>query len=362
MKAEWIDRWARLLVRYSIRVERGSVIKVRGGVDAEPLIRAVFAELLRAGAHPRVTVSLPGMTKLFYDCASPAQLSYLSPLDLHEAAHLDGIISIRSERNTRELSSVDPAKQVATSRAAKPLSDIILKNDNWVGTLYPTDGYAQDADMSLGEFETFVARAMFLDKADPVAAWKRQGAGQRSLAARLQRAKTVRISSPDTDLTLSVAGRTAVSSDGHHNMPCGEVFTAPVEDSAEGHITYTYPVTAYGREISGIRLEFSRGVVVKASAGKNEPFLRKMLATDEGARRIGELGIGANYGISRFTGNILFDEKIGGTVHLAVGNAYAKCGGKNKSALHWDMIKDVRKGGTVYFDGAVVQKDGRLVI
>lgn len=362
MKTEWIEQWARLLVRHAIRVNKGSVIKVRGTVEARPLIAAVYAELLRAGAHPRITTALPELTHLFYSLASTDQLSYLSPLDLHEARHCDGFITIKSEANTRELSNIPPDKQVLTSKAAKLLSDIIIKNDNWTLTLFPTAAYAQDADMALTEFENFVAKAMFLDTPDPVAAWQKQERWQAKLARRLQAAKTVRIVGPDTDLTLSVASRTVLNDAGHHNIPGGEIFTAPLETSANGRIRYTYPVVAYGREISDIYLEFSRGKVVKASAAKNEEFLHKMLDMDPGARYLGELGIGTNYGIQRFVRNILFDEKIGGSVHLAVGRSYPKCGGRNKSALHWDMIKDLRHGGLLYFDRTLVQRDGKFLI
>ncbi len=360
MKTEWLEKWARLLVRQAIRVSKGSVIKVRGTVEARALISAVYTELLRMGAHPRVTVALPELTHLFYTHASREQLSYLSPLDVHEARNVDGFITIKSDINTRELSAVPPEKQVLTSKAAKPLSDIIIAKDNWTLTLFPTAAYAQDADMALSEFEEFVAKAMFLDTPDPVAAWKQQERWQAKLTRRLNATNTVRIVGQDTDLTLRVAGRTALNDAGHHNIPGGEVFTAPLEHSAEGRIRYTYPVVAFGREISDIYLEFSRGKVVKASAAKHEAFLHKMLDMDAGARYLGELG--TNYGIQRFVRNILFDEKIGGSVHLAVGRSYPKCGGVNKSALHWDMIKDLRQGGLLYFDGKLVQRDGKFLI
>jgi aminopeptidase len=260
------------------------------------------------------------------------------------------------------MSRISPDKQVLTVRAARKLSNIIIQKDNWVGTLFPTPAYAQDADLSVADFEEFAARAMFLDQDDPLAAWRAQRRRQEKLVRRLQKTAEVRIVGPKTDLRLSIKDRTAVNDDGRHNMPGGEVFTAPVEDSAEGCISYSYPVVTRGREISGIRLEFSRGKVVKASADKNEPFLKKMLGQDPGASRLGELGIGMNSAVDRFVKNILFDEKIGGTVHLALGNSYPVCGGRNKSALHWDMIMDLRNGGELYFDGTLVQKDGRFLV
>ncbi len=361
MKTDWIEKWAKLLVRYSLKVEKGSVIKLRGPVAAGELITKVYEELLRAGAFPRVSSQLPGMSEIFFKNAKKEQLSTLSPIDLYEAKKIDGIISIGGQNNTRELSGVDPAKQVMAMKASKPLSDIILKKDNWVITLFPTAAHAQDAQMSVADFEEFVGKAMFLDKANPISAWKTLSRNQQKLADRLTRTKKVRIVSSDTDITLNIAGRKGVNSDGHRNMPSGEAFTSPVEDSANGYICYTYPVVAYGREISGIRLEFSEGKVVKCNANKNEAFLKKMLDTDKGARFLGELGIGTNYGIQNFIKNILFDEKIGGSIHLAVGKSFENCGGKNKSALHWDMIKDLRKDGELYFDGKLIQKNGRFI-
>lgn len=358
MKTEWIDKWAQLLVHYSLDVHPGDEIKVRGGVVAADLLRAVVVTLLRAGAHPRVSVSLPDMQELLYTYASDDQLAHCSEIDLFDAQHSDGFILISCEENTRALNAVAPEKQVATVRATKEIRDTIVSSDNWVKTLYPTSAYAQDAEMSTADFATMMAEAMFLTEDDPVERWRALHTQQEVLRQRLDATQRVRIVGPDTDLTLSVAGRTAVNSDGQRNMPSGEVFTAPIEDSAEGYITFSYPVCAYGREIAGIRLEFSGGKIVHYSAEKNVAFLESILHTDDGARRLGELGIGTNFGITRFVKNILFDEKIGGTVHLAIGKSYEKCGGKNVSAVHWDMIKDLREGGTLYFDDEPVQVNG----
>ena len=361
MRTDWLEHWANILVRYSLDVQPGQSIKLRGTTAAAPLIEAVFVALLRAGAHPRVNASLPGLVDLFYAHASNEQLSFLSPIDEYEARTVDASIHIKSEINTHSLSAVDPAKQVLTAKTAKPLSDLLLAKDRWVITLFPTPAYAQDADMSVADFEQFVADALFLDHADPLQAWQTQRARQEQLTRRLADAETIRIIAPDTDLTLSVAGRGAVNGDGKHNMPCGEVFTAPVETSAEGHIRFSVPVSAYGHEITDVYLEFSSGSVVKSSAGKNQAFLDKMLAIDDGARLLGEFGIGTNYGISRFTRNILFDEKAGGSIHLALGKSVQHCGGTNNSALHWDLITDMRAGGELYFDGTMVQKEGVFV-
>ena len=224
MRTDWLEKWARLLVRYSIKVEKGSTIKLRGSVASAQLVKKLYAQLLSVGAHPRVSIQLPGMSEIFYKTAKKDQLSYLSPIDLNEARKIDGIINIGGKVNTRELSNVAPVKQVMAMKASKPLSDIILKKDNWVITLFPTTGNAQDAQMSLGDFENFVGRAMFLDRSDPVSAWKTLSRNQEKLAARLTEAKKVRILSPDTDISFNIAGRKGANSDGHRNMPSGERF------------------------------------------------------------------------------------------------------------------------------------------
>jgi aminopeptidase len=238
----------------------------------------------------------------------------------------------------------------------------MLLAKKWSLTLFPTEAYAQDAEMSLADFSDFVFRANLLHLDDPVAAWQAEERKQKKLIARLRGADEVRIVGPGTDLRMSVKGRTFIPSVATHNVPSGEIFTGPVEESAEGCISYDFPVCEGGREIDGIRLVFRQGLVVEATATKNQDYLLKMLDMDKGARRLGELGIGTNYDIQRFIKNILFDEKIGGTIHLALGESYAETGGKNKSGLHWDMIKDLRKDGALYVDGKLVQKNGRFVV
>ena len=355
-----VQNLARILVRYSIRVKRGQSVWVRGGVAAEPLLVATYEELLRAGAFPFVQMEPCGIADRFFACAKPLHLDTPPPMSLACARTLDASIRVYGEDNTRELSGASPARQARAATTREKVAKIIRKKP-WVLTLFPTSAYAQDAEMSLREFEDFVFGATFADEDDPVAAWRSLGREQQQLIRKLRGADEIRIVGPETDLTLSVGGRTFVNSDGRQNMPSGEVFTGPIETSATGTILYDFPVCRYGREIENIRLVFNEGRVVEASATKNEAFLLKMLDLDPGARRIGELGIGTNRRIQRFTRNILFDEKIGGTVHLAVGQSYPETGGKNKSSLHWDMIKDLRKGGAIYVDGKPFQKDGAFV-
>ncbi len=357
---ERVGKLARTLVRYSIRARKSETIGLQASPEAEPLVLALYEELLRAGAYPAVQMVPGEATRLFYRYGKAHHFDALSPYQKAYARSIDGAIHIQASSNTRALSGVAPQKQARFSKASKPLRAQLLKK-KWCITLFPTEAHAQDADMSLSEFEDFVYGATFSDRDDPVRAWKALSRRQEALIRRLRGARSVRIVGPDTDLSFSIAGRTFVNSPGTHNMPSGEIFTGPVEDSAEGCIRYDYPVCHGGREIDGIRLTFRKGRVVEASAEKNERFLLAMLDMDPGARRLGELGIGTNYGIRRFIRNILFDEKIGGTVHLALGQAYAETGGINRSALHWDMIKDLRKGGTLYIDEQVFQKDGTFI-
>ncbi len=350
---------ARILVKYCIGAKKSDSVGVTAGVAAEPLILAVYEELLRAGSFPVLMMSPRGATECFFRHARPHHFRALSPFQLAYARSMDATIRIASEMNTRSLSAVNPVKQTSLARKMKPVADI-LRAKPWVITLFPTPAYAQDADMSLSDFEDFVYSAVYADEDDPVMAWKSLKKKQAKLITGLKGAGEIRIVGPGTDLKLSVKNRKFINSDGHRNMPSGEIFTSPIEDSAEGYIEYDYPVCTAGREIEGIRLVFRKGAVVEASASKNESFLKAMLKTDKGSSRLGEIGIGTNTKIQRFIKNILFDEKIGGTIHLAVGQSFKETGGKNRSAIHWDMIKDLRRGGSIYVDGRLFQKDGRF--
>lgn len=356
-----IKKLARIMVGYSLRFKKGDTVAIQSGLLAEPLVMAVYEELLRAGAFPVVRMAPDGLSEIFFRKGGSHHFSTLTPYQLSVARSTDAIIHIYDESNTKMLSNVNPAKQVQFAVTTKPLAEIRRKKP-WLITLFPTQAYAQDADMSLGDFEDFVYGATFADMRDPVKEWKKLSRTQAGLISRLKNCDKIRLVGPETDLSFSVKGRKFMNSDGSaHNMPSGEIFTGPVETSAEGYIKYDFPVCQYGREISGIRLVFRKGVVVEASAEKNEKFLLAMLDSDKGARRIGELGIGTNYKIDRFVKRILFDEKIGGTIHLAVGSSLLGTGGKNKSAIHWDMIKDLRKGGAIYVDGKLFQKNGKFV-
>ena len=354
--------YANILVNYSAAVKKGETVLLRGNPEAAPLVKEVYAALLRAGSHPRVKVGLDELETVFYELASDDQIDHLGEIDRFEAEHIDAMIAIRAPMNTRQLAGVDPAKQSRRMVATRPIQETILSRVRWAVCIYPTAALAQEADMSLDDYARFVYGACWADDPDGIERWRELSRDQEALIERLDKADVVRLKGPGTDLTLRTKGRKWINSDGRHNMPSGEVFTAPLEESASGEITFSYPAIYNGREVSGIRLVFADGAVTEATAGKGEEFLKKMLASDEGASRLGEIGIGTNRRIDRFTKSILFDEKIGGTVHLALGRAYKEeCGGGNESAIHWDMIVDLRRGGEVRLDGDVFQRDGEFV-
>jgi len=348
-----VKRLAEILVNYSVKIKKGDFIELGFEEAGKELALECYKLMMQKGAFPIVNVTMPGFGFNYYKYASEEQLKTEPKLALIEAKIAAGSIGIGGEYNTKELTSINPKKIALRRKVTRKVSDIHINKDNWVICEFPTNALAQDAEMSLDEFEDFAYNATNLD-------WEKESKKQDKLKAILDKGNTVRIIAPDTDLTFSIKGRQGRKCDGHRNIPDGEVFIAPVEDSTEGHIKYTYPAIYGGREVSGIYLEFKNGKVVKAKAEKGEDFLKEMIASDKGSCKLGEFGIGVNYGIKKFIKQILFDEKIGGTIHLALGMAYPEGGGKNKSALHWDMIKDLRKGGEFYIDGKLIQKDGKF--
>jgi aminopeptidase len=361
LREERLKKLARVLVDYSVEAGEGEQVLISGGAAAEPLIKEVYARILDVGAIPIPHIVLPGMQELFFEHAREVHYEKTPPAirSLYESA--DTVISILAPHNTRALAGVDPRKQQALGKRDKALQDMILGKDRWALTLFPTQALAQESEMGLEEYEEFVFEAMALGEDDPIGFWRGRAEEQGRLIEHLESAREVRIVGTETDLTLSIEGRRFMNGDGKHNMPCGEVFTGPVEDSANGRIYFGVPVAVAGREVSGVRLRFEGGRVVEASAEKGEEYLISMLDADAGARYLGELGIGTNYSIPRATKNILFDEKLGGTVHLAVGRSYEKTGGKNDSSVHWDLICDLREGGELYADGELIERDGRFL-
>jgi aminopeptidase len=353
-------RFADLLTGYCLDVRAGQQVLVRSSTGAQPLLLELQRAILEREAWPLLRVELPGEAAAFYAHARDTQLDGLPKLALDEVKRLDASLSIQAPADAFELAGVDPALIARTARARRELRERVMEK-RWCTTLWPTEAAARRAGMALPDFTAFVERALFLDQPDPVRSWGELSAFQAQLIERLGGARQIRIEADGTDLTLDVGGRRWVNSDGRRNMPSGEVFTGPVETSAEGRIRFDVPSGPPGRAVSGVEVEFRAGAVVAARAQEGDEHLQAALATDDGARRLGELGIGTNFGIDRAIGAILFYEKIGCTVHLAIGRSYPETGGTNVSAVHWDLICDLRRGGRITADGEVVQQDGRFV-
>jgi aminopeptidase len=352
------EKLADLLVNYSVEVKPGDKVMIQGSTAGEPLIKAVYQKVLQAGGHPTMFTTLPGEGELLFRYGNDEQLKHIpEPLRLAMSTY-DCRIYVMAENNTRELSGVDPAKMVIRSQTRGELMKIMMKRSaagelRWVLAPYPTNAYAQDAEMSLTEYEDFLYNACMPDMND---------AHQSKIVKWLKGKKRVHLIGKETDLRLSIAGRVFESCDGKKNMPDGEVFTGPVENSVEGHVFFSFPAIYNGREVTGVRLWFEKGKVVKATADKNQDFLVKTLATDKGSKRVGEFAIGTNEGITKFTREILFDEKIGGSFHMALGAGYPETGSKNESAIHWDMVCDLRDGGEIRVDDTLFYKNGKFVV
>lgn len=371
MRDPRIDKLAKVIVQYSARIKPDQLVRITGDPVAQPLIEALYEQVLIAGAYPQVRCVPDGLQEIFFKHANDKQLKYVSPLMLEEIKTIDASIGIWAETNTKSLSRVDPKRQGIASAARKPIMDIFMNRAaadelHWCGTQFPTQASAQDAEMSLREYEDFVFAAGHLDKDDPVAEWQKIEACQQKVVDYLNGKKEVRFQTANgTDLTVNVEGMTWINCAGHENFPDGEVFTGPNLKAADGGVNgvvrYSFPAVHHGREVHDIELTFEKGKVVKAKAGKNEDFLKQMLQLDEGASSLGEIAIGTNYQITDYSKNTLFDEKIGGTFHAAVGAGYPETGNTNTSGLHWDMVCDLRPGGTITVDGEVISRDGKFV-
>lgn len=366
MRDPRLEKLADVLVNYSVGVKQGQTVRISGEPVAQPLVVELYRKVLAAGGHPLVRMSPDEVSEIFYKNASDEQLRYFSPIALYEVENIDCTIGIWAEENTKALTTCDPKKIGVAQAARKPYMEIFLKRAaegklHWTGTQYPTQASAQDAEMSLSDYEDFVFKAGLLDRPDPVAAWQRLSERQQRLADFLNGKRDYHVVAANgTDVRMSVADRRWINCDGHENFPDGEVFTGPVVESVNGVIHFSFPAVHHGREVQDVRLTFRDGKVVDAAASKGEDFLFSMLDTDEGSRFLGECAIGTNYQITQYTRNTLFDEKIGGTVHFALGSGYPETGNTNQSGLHWDMVVDLRKGGYVEIDGTKVNVDGRF--
>lgn len=357
MRDPRIDEYARLLVERSVPVQPGWQVLVRGNHLARPLVEAVTEQIAGIGAYPILQLSFELVSGPFTREAPLELLRVAAPLQQRLWTECDGIISIWSPEDAREGADLPEERLQALRESSAPMRErTMAMSVPWVVAEYPVQSMADEAGMTLEEYEAFIYGAVLRD-------WDAEGERMRRIADVFDAADEVRVIGAGTDLTLSLANRSGSVDDGHVNMPGGEVFYSPVEDSAQGVIEFCeFPAVYYGTEVAGARLVFESGRVVDAAASTNEDFLISTLDTDHGARHLGELGIGCNPGIQRFMKNVGFDEKIDGTIHLALGNSYTFTGGRNRSAIHWDIVKDLRGEGRIYVDGRLVQENGRWLL
>jgi aminopeptidase len=362
-----LDRLGELIAGYSLDLQPGEVVRIEGDDVAEPLLYSLYRAALKRGANPYLQVGIDRLSELKVAEGSDEQIAYVSQLEWDELELLDAVATVWAERNTRAFTNADSERYGRYLAARRELSqrgwERIASGDlRWCGTLQPVEAYAQDAEMSIEEYEDFVFGACHVTgEDDPVEHWLGVSAELERHASLLEQVQELRVVGPDTDLTLAVGGRRWQRADGHSNMPDGEVFTSPVESETRGEIRFGFPGVFEGREVADVRLRFDGGRVVASEASRGADFLRLLLEMDSGAAVLGELAFGLNYEIDRFTRNILFDEKIGGTIHVALGSSFAELGGQNESKLHWDLICDLRAEGEVYADGELVWKQGRFL-
>jgi len=365
-----VAKFAKVLVEHSTRIVPGDRVLIEATTAAEPLVRELYIQILEKGGHPEPLISLPGTMPFSQDefhltYAKDSQLDFTPTFYKIAYDQFESRFRIHSATNTRGTTNIDPLKVQRRGKALGPITASQMRRGaegkfKWVTTLYPTEAYAQDASMSLKEYEDFVFGAVHAQEKDPVSYWKNTAAGQQKAIDWLAGKHQVVLRGPNVDLTLSVMDRKFINSVGLFNMPDGEIFTGPVEDSVNGWVKFTYPAIYVGVAVEGAELTFNRGRVDRASAEKNQDYLLRMLESDAGSRYLGEFAIGTNRDIDRFTGNILFDEKIGGTFHMALGAGYPETGSHNKSAIHWDMICDMRTDSEILVDGELFYKNGEF--
>ena len=354
MRDPRLEQLAEILLNHSTRVQPGDTVLIASTELGKPLVETLFRKVLSMDAFPLLKLTFSTLQPLYFKTASEKQLDTLLEIEELTFKKAQVFINLRAPGNMKELSGIESSRLTRRMKANKPIMEwIISEKIRWVLCNYPTQALAQEAEMSLDDYEDFVFGATNID-------WEGQSAFMQRIKDAFDQGEDVHLLGENTDLKFNLSGRTGIKCDGEHNMPDGEVFYAPVDESANGYINYNFPAIYQGKEVSNVLLEFKNGIVVKASADKNQELLDSVLQTDPGARRIGEFGIGSNYGITKFSKDILFDEKIGGTIHLALGRAYPKGGGKNESVIHWDMVKDLRSGGKIYLDGKLIQEKGKF--
>ena len=360
-----VERLAKILVDHSAQIKPGDRVAIEATTAAEPLVRALYAAILERGGHPYPLMELTDQDEILFSIAKDEQLDAIPPFRMLAYDQFESRIRIHSATNPRALSGVDPARQRRRQKSLAPILEAQMRRGadrsfKWVTTLFPTEGFAAEAGMSIHDYEDFVYSACHAGEADPVAAWKKLEANQRRIIDRLQGHNQVTLRGPNVDLSLSIQGRKLINCAGLNNMPDGEIFTGPVEDSVNGWVRFSYPAIYNGVMVEGVELTFANGRVAKATAASNQPFLLEMCDSDPGARYLGEFAIGTNYEIDRFSHNILFDEKLGGTFHMALGSGYPETGSHNKSMIHWDMICGMQTDSEIVVDGELIYKNGNF--
>src|ERR1043165_165130 len=365
---EMNEKYARLLVKYCLGVKKHDNVYITSSYLAEDLVREVAREVYKAGGIPLVNVEMRGIAELALMHGEEHQLAWVNPVRKHIFENFDCYLNIRApfERGDDEKEPADPEKFKIHQKAQQEINRIYFErtgNGSMRRSLcqYPTQAAADDAHMTLEDYQKFVYQSCYLNTEDPVAQWLEVRKTQQAYVDRLNKADKVEYKGPNIDISFSVKGRTWINSDGRANMPSGEVFSAPVEDSVNGKVYFSYPTIYMGRDVVGITLEVKDGEIVSWHAEEGQEVLDKVFSI-EGARKWGEVAVGCNYNIQRITRNILFDEKIGGSIHMAVGQSYKQCGGKNESTVHWDMITDMRAGGEIWADGEKIYENGYFII
>ena len=361
-----VEKLAKLVVDYSTEVKAGDEVLIQSNILAKPFLRELCEEIVTRGAYPLIMLEEEELRETFLKYADEKVLEHVSPIEKFIMEKINVRIGILASSHTKYLNTIDPERIRRFNAARFELTDIFLRRSaikelRWVVVAYPTKALAQEAGMSFLDYEDFVFKACGVYRDNPKEYWVKRSKEQEKIANFLGKVSEIKVEGPDTKLYLRVDGRTWINDDGHENMPGGEVFTGPIEDSIEGEIRFSYPAIWRGREVEDVKLKFRKGQVIEAKAVKGDEFLKEVLKTDDGAKRVGEFAFGLNYDIDRFTKNILFDEKIGGTIHLALGASYPETGGTNKSAIHWDMILDM-KTGKVYADGDLVYSNGKFIL
>jgi aminopeptidase len=360
------SKYAELLVHHSLSLKKNDKLLIMSSYLAEELLKEVYREALETGAYPELLISINGTEKIFYDTAGSEQLLYVSPTLKYVFENYETLLIIRAPFNLKELENIDPEKKKTVAIGRKDINKTILKRGaegtlNWTLCPFPTDAAAQECGMSKSEYEEFAYSACFLNDDDPIAKWHQLDKDQQRIVDYLADKENIRYLGKDIDISFSTRGRKWISAAGTNNMPDGEIFTSPVEDSVNGKIRFSYPGFFLGQEIEDITLEVKNGLVVKWDAKKGKSLLDKLMEIP-GARQFGEAAVGTNTGIKKFTKNMLFDEKLAGTIHMAIGTAIPEAGGKNESAIHWDMLADMNDGGEIYADDELIYKNGRFVI